>query len=147
MGEVLLRKGSVAAATDIFSHILDSQRGVLGESHPTIVSTKVNLGKANTQLGEFKVAQSLLQDVIFIYTEWWGRRHPDTMRVVDELASAFMVEGEHTMALGVCAASEFQSAEELWKEALDFYEDTYGNQSDMAGRIKTNLHYLYSLKL
>ncbi|KNG81171.1 tetratricopeptide repeat domain protein [Aspergillus nomiae NRRL 13137] len=147
MGEVLLRKGSVAAATDIFSHILDSQRGVLGESHPTIVSTKVNLGKANTQLGEFSIAQSLLQDVIFLYAEWWGRRHPDTMRVVDELASAFMVEGEHKMALGVCAASEFQSAEELWKEALDFYGDTYGNQSHMAGRIKTNLHYLYSLKL
>ncbi|KAE8405378.1 hypothetical protein BDV37DRAFT_282047 [Aspergillus pseudonomiae] len=110
------------------------------------MSTKVNLGKANTQLGEFKVAQSLLQDVIFIYTEWWGRRHPDTMRVVDELASAFMVEGEHKIASGVCAASEVQNAEELWNEALDFYGDTYGNQSDLAGRIKTNLQYLYNLR-
>lgn len=147
MGEVLLQKGSVAAATDIFFHIFDSQRGVLGESHPTIVSTKLNLGKANAQLGEFGVANSLLEDVIAIYTEWWGRRHPVTMRAVDELALAFMEESEHKNALGVCAASEQQNAERLWKEVLDFYENTYGSQSDMAGRIKINLQCLYSSKL
>ncbi|KAJ1710903.1 hypothetical protein COH20_010007 [Aspergillus flavus] len=100
MGEVLLHKGSVAAETDIFFHILDSQRGVLGESHPTIVSTKLNLGKANAQLGEFSIANSLLGDVIAIYTEWWGRRHSVTMRAVDELALAFMEESEHKNALG-----------------------------------------------
>ncbi|GMF69105.1 unnamed protein product [Aspergillus oryzae] len=147
MGEVLLQKGSVAAATDIFFHIFDSQRGVLGESHPTIVSTKLNLGKANAQLGEFSIANSLLGDVIAIYTEWWGRRHPVTMRAVDELALAFMEESEHKNALGVCAASEQQNAERLWKEVLDFYENTYGSQSDMAGRIKINLQCLYSSKL
>ncbi|RAQ46640.1 hypothetical protein AFGD_000007 [Aspergillus flavus] len=117
MGEVLLRKGSVAAATDIFSHILDSQRGVLGESHPTIVSIKLNLGKANAQLGEFGVANSLLEDVIAIYTEWWGRRHPVTMRAVDELALAFMEESEHNNALGVCAASELQNAENFGRKS------------------------------
>ncbi|KAB8223794.1 hypothetical protein BDV33DRAFT_200158 [Aspergillus novoparasiticus] len=115
IGDVLLRKGSVAAATDIFCHILDSQRGVLGESHPTIVSTKLNLGKANSQLGEFSAANSLLENVIAIYTEWWCRRHPVTMRAVDELALAFMEESEHKSALGVCAASELQNAERLLK--------------------------------
>ncbi|KAB8279774.1 tetratricopeptide repeat domain protein [Aspergillus minisclerotigenes] len=147
LGDVLLRKDAVAAASDIFSHILDSQRGVLGESHPTIVSTKLNLGKANAQLGEFSIANSFLGDVIAIYTEWWGRRHPVTMRAVDELALASMEESEHKNALGVCAASEPQNAERLWKEVFDFYENTYGSQSDMAGRIKINLQCLYSSKL
>ncbi|KAE8372592.1 hypothetical protein BDV26DRAFT_285801 [Aspergillus bertholletiae] len=128
---------SVAAATDIFSHILDSHRGVLGESHPTIVSSKLNLAKANTQLDKFGVAHSLLQGVIAHYTEWWDCRHPNIMRAVDELASTFTKAGEHKMALGICAASQVQN----------FYWNTYGNQSDVARRIKTNLQHLYSLKL
>ncbi|KAE8318389.1 hypothetical protein BDV41DRAFT_571862 [Aspergillus transmontanensis] len=147
MGDVLLRKDAVAAAIDIFSHILDSQRGVLGESHPAIVSTKLNLGKANAKLGQLSIANSLLEDVIAIYTEWWGRRHPVTMRVVDKLALAFMAESEHKNALGVCAAAELQNAERLWREVLDFYENTHGSQPDIAGRIKINLQCLYSSKL
>ncbi|KAE8337189.1 hypothetical protein BDV24DRAFT_167464 [Aspergillus arachidicola] len=146
MGDVLLRKDAVAAAIDIFSHILDSQR-VLAESHPAIVSTKLNLGKANAKLGQFSIANSLLEDFIAIYTEWWGRRHPVTMRAVDELALAFMAESEHKNALGVCAATELQNTERLWKEVLDFYENTYGSQPDIAGRIKINLQCLYSSKL
>ncbi|KAE8415416.1 hypothetical protein BDV36DRAFT_298031 [Aspergillus pseudocaelatus] len=121
MGDVLLGKGAVAAATDIFFHILDSQRGVS--------------------------ARSLLEDVIAIYTERWGRRHPDTMRAVDELALVFMEEGEHKLAIGACAAMEVQSVEHLWKEVLDFYGNTYGNHFDMAGRIKADLQCLYSSKL
>lgn len=117
-GTFFLRKGAVAAATNVFSHIIDSQRGVLGGSHPIILWTKLNLGKANIQHGKFSVAHILLENVIAIYAEWWGRRHPDAMRAVDKLALAFMEEGEHKLATGACAAIEVQSAESLWKEVL-----------------------------
>lgn len=143
IGEVLLQKGSITAATDIFYHVLDNQREVLGESHPSMVSIKLNLGRAHTKLGQFTTACNLLQEVIIIYTEWWGRRHPDTMRAVDELALAFMGDSEHKKAAGMSGGSEIQKAEELWNEALDFYKGIYGDESDMVERIKSNLRYLY----
>jgi tetratricopeptide (TPR) repeat protein len=146
LGEVLLRKGSAAAARDVFCRILGSQWERLGEFHPTVISIKLNLGRAHTKLGEFTVARSLLKEVIAIYTEWWGRRRLETMRAVDELALAFMEEGEHKKAAGMSADSEMQNAEALWKETLGFYQSTYGYDSDMVCGVKSNLQYLWSMK-
>ncbi|KAE8331167.1 hypothetical protein BDV39DRAFT_201309 [Aspergillus sergii] len=104
----------------LYIRILNDMGDVLSEraqwmqqliSSPTFLTAK----ESNAQLGEFSAANSLLEDVIAIYTEWWGRRHPVTMRAVDELALAFMEKSEHKSALGVCAASELQNAERLWK--------------------------------
>ncbi|PGH05122.1 hypothetical protein AJ79_06870 [Helicocarpus griseus UAMH5409] len=142
MGEVLLRKDSVAEAIDIFKHILSSMREELGEPHPTIVSIKLNLGRAYTKLGQFDTARSLLDDVIGIYTEWRGRHHPDTMRAIDELASTFMEEGEQKKAAGLFSEMEMQRAAELWNEVVAFYKSVYGDESDMVLRIRTNLRYL-----
>jgi tetratricopeptide (TPR) repeat protein len=92
-GEALLRIGSLARATEAFNDILDSQMDTLGESHPTIVSIKLNLGRAHIKNGRFTAAHCLLKEVIAIYTECWGRCHPDTMRAVEDLALAFMEDG------------------------------------------------------
>ncbi|KKZ65542.1 hypothetical protein EMCG_08615 [[Emmonsia] crescens] len=142
IGEVLFRKGSVAEATDVFKHVLDSQREELGESHPTMVSIKLNLGRAYAKLGQFGTARNLLDEVIAIYAEWWGRRHPDTMRAIGELALGLMEEGEKKVAAGSFAGLELQRAEEIWNEALAFYKSTYGDESDMAEKIKSNLRHL-----
>ncbi|KAG2005304.1 hypothetical protein GB937_008847 [Aspergillus fischeri] len=139
IGEVLLRKGSVEAAMDLFRNVFDSQRDGLGDFHPTLVSLKLNLGRAHTKLGQFTAARTLLAEVIAIYTEWWGRRHPETMRAIDELAWALMEEGRHKQGDNIPAMSEMRKAGELWEEVLSFYKGIYGDGSDMAGRIKSNL--------
>ncbi|RHZ45995.1 uncharacterized protein CDV56_103477 [Aspergillus thermomutatus] len=145
-GEVSLQKGSVAAAVDLFHHVYDSQKDWLGDFHPTILSVKLNLGRALTKLHRCTEAQALLTEVIAVYTEWWGRRHPETMRAIDELALAFMEDVQGKQAANKLASSEMQRAEELWKEVLTFYRSIYGDSSDATGRIKSNLQYLCSLR-
>ncbi|EPS38213.1 hypothetical protein H072_7964 [Dactylellina haptotyla CBS 200.50] len=101
IGEVLLQKDLVAKATQVFHGILENEMEVLGESHPTIVSIKLNLGRAYTRLNQFAIARSFLEPVVAIYTEWWGCNHADTMRAVEELGLALMKEGEQKQAAGM----------------------------------------------
>lgn len=104
------------------------------------------MGRALTKLGRFAEAQVLLLEVIAVYTEWWGRHHPETMRAIDQLAWAFMEEGKGKQATNETGGIEIQTAEELWTEVLNFYQSTDGDGSDMVTRIEANLQYLYSLK-
>ncbi|KAK2777348.1 hypothetical protein FQN53_002264 [Emmonsiellopsis sp. PD_33] len=146
MGEVYLRREEVDAAIAVFDDILTSQTAELGASHPTIVSTKLNLGRAYRKRGQFKTTSELLNEVITIYTGWWGRHHPDTMRAIDELALAYMEEAERKKAAGMVSGPDMQLAEELLNEVLGFYSSTFGEKSDLAKRIRTNLQYLESVK-
>lgn len=146
LGEVSLRKGSGAAALKFFQDVYDSQRSWQSELHPTLYSLKLNMGRALTKLGRFAEARVLLLEVIAVYTEWWGRHHPETMRAIDELAWAFMEEGKGKQATNETGGIEIQTAEELWTEVLNFYQSTDGDGSDMVTRIEANLQYLYSLK-
>lgn len=71
LGEVSLRKGSVAAAMKIFCHVYDSRKNLAGgggrggEPHPTLFSLKLNMGRALTKLGHFGDAQGLLLDGLY----------------------------------------------------------------------------------
>ena len=112
----------------------------------TLYSLKLNMGRALTKLGRFVEARVLLFEVITVYTEWWGRHHPETMRAIDELAWAFMVEGKGKQATSETGGFEIQKAGELWTEVLNFYQSTDGDGSDMVTRVEANLQYLHSLR-
>lgn len=144
MGEVSLRKGAGEAALEFFRDVYNSQRAWHDELHPNLYSIKLNMGRALTKLGRFSEARALLFEVIAIYTEWWGRHHPETMRAIDELAWTFMEESKEKQATNETGGAEIQKAEELWTEALNFYRSTDGDESDMVTRIEANLRYLYS---
>jgi hypothetical protein len=90
MGEVALRKGHVTAVLKFFHQVYDTQDSWEGELHPTLVSLKLNMGRPLTKLGRFAEAQTLLLEVIMVYTDWWGRHHMETMRPIDELAWTLM---------------------------------------------------------
>lgn len=146
LGEVMLRKDYVSEAYQVFHHVYcglgDSSRQ--GDPQPAQVSLKLNMGRALTKLGDFSQARDLLMEAISIYTEWWGRRHPETMRVVDELAWTLMEECKDNQAKGGDINSEMRSARELWREALEFYQRTGGDVSDTVARIEANLNQLSS---
>ena len=76
LGEVMLRKGSVSEAFKFFQRVHqglgDSSPGRPSDPQPAQVSLKLNMGRALTKLGEFSKARVLLEEVISVYTEWWG---------------------------------------------------------------------------
>ncbi|KAL2817108.1 hypothetical protein BJX63DRAFT_419685 [Aspergillus granulosus] len=146
LGEVLLRKGEVLEAYNLFRHVYSSHRNWQGEPHPAQVSLKLNMGRTMTRLGNFSEARDLLLEVISIYTDWWGRRHPETIRAVDELAWTFLEEAKEKQAKGENTEAELRSAEELWNEALIFYHCTDVDGSDTVARLEANLTLLYSCR-
>ncbi|KAF7136738.1 hypothetical protein CNMCM5793_006207 [Aspergillus hiratsukae] len=132
IGEVLLKEGYVTDATHLFNK-MKSHAEILGDSHPITVSIKMNLGRAHTQLHDFPTAEVLFREVITKYTEWWGRRRPETMRAVSELAVTFIERAKSETGAGRSGKSPLQKAENLLVEALGFYTDTYGPDSDPVG--------------
>ncbi|CAI7589650.1 unnamed protein product [Penicillium glandicola] len=144
IGEVLLRKGSASEAFKVFQHVYHIQGSRRGEPYPAQMSLQLNIGRALTKLGNFSKARELLLKVISVYTEWWGRHHPETMRGIDELALTFLENAKEIQSKGEASDSELQNAAELWNEALDFYCHTDVNGSATVARIEANLIYLYS---
>lgn len=90
-------------------------------------------------LGDFARAQELLEEVISIYTEWWGRRHTETTRVTDELAWMLMEECKYKHGKVEDVDAEARRAGELWNEVLDSYRRTTGDASDVVVRIEVNM--------
>lgn len=92
LGEVMLREGSVPETFQLFQRVHqglgDSSRP--SDPQPAQPSLKLNMGRALTNLGDFSKARELLKEVVSVYTEWWGRRHPEAMRTIDELAWTLM---------------------------------------------------------
>ncbi|GLA76348.1 hypothetical protein AtubIFM55763_007919 [Aspergillus tubingensis] len=146
MGEVLLRKGSASESLEVFQRICINYKDWQDNCHPARVSVKLNMGRALTRLGKYAEARELLENVISVYTEWWGRRHPETMRVINELAWSFMEEIQNKRTNGGDWNSLTGKAEELWNEALIFYRNYHGDESDVVHFIGTNLETLYSLR-
>ncbi|KAL4935078.1 hypothetical protein BDV06DRAFT_207710 [Aspergillus oleicola] len=147
LGEVLLRKGELLEAFNLLQHIYYNRGNWQGEqSHPAQVSLKLNMGRVMTRLGNFSEARDLLLEVVSIYTEWWGRQHPETMRAIDEMAWTFLQEAKDKQTKGEENEDEVRSAEELWNETLIFYRYTDGDGSDTVARLEANLNLLYSCR-
>ncbi|KAL2864388.1 tetratricopeptide repeat domain protein [Aspergillus lucknowensis] len=146
LGEVLLRKGQVERAFSLLHAVYSNHRNQQGEPHPGQVSLRLNMGRTMTRLSNFPEARELLLEVVSIYTDWWGRRHPETMRAVDELAWTFMQEARDKHARGEENSLEIQHAEELWNEALSFYRCTDAEGSDTLARIEANRAHLDSCR-
>ncbi|KAJ5167143.1 tetratricopeptide repeat domain protein [Penicillium canariense] len=146
LGEVLLRQGDALEAFKIFQHVKHGQRNWQGGPHPAQLSLKLNMGRTLTRLGNFPEARDLLHEVVSIYTGWWGRRHPETIRAIDELAWTFMEEAKDKRTKGETNDPEIRSAEELWNEALIFYRRTDVEKSDTVARLEANLTHLHSCR-
>lgn len=110
------------------------------------VSLKLNMSRAFTKAGDSPNAREFLEEPLSVYMEWWGRRHPETMRAIDELAWTLMEDWEAKDAKGEIIDPGIRLAGELWNEALDFYQRTEGDASDTVARIVANLIQLSSHK-
>lgn len=139
--EVRMQQGAVREALGLFSHVYNYRVVSLGELHPTSVSLKLSIGRAMSKQNRFPEARERFREVIEIYTQWWGRRHLETMRVIDELAFVLTREGEVKRGFGGGGGSEKRMAEELWNEVLAFYRSVDGGDYGVA-RIEQNLHFI-----
>ncbi|KAJ5155417.1 hypothetical protein N7492_008220 [Penicillium capsulatum] len=142
LGEVRMQQGAVEEALSLFYHVRDDPESSNDGFHPTSIALKLSTSRALSKLDRFSEARSLLVAVIDVYTQWWGRRHLETMRVIEELAFVLVREFEQKRILGEGGGSEIRMADQLWHELLAFYRSVDGDDSEGVARIRGSLHFL-----
>ncbi|MEM7157651.1 MAG: serine/threonine-protein kinase [Myxococcota bacterium] len=70
----------------------------LGEHHPSMISAKLNLGRALTYAGQPDRAVAELRDALERANGAWGRDHPHTARVWGTLGTALSAQGNQDEA-------------------------------------------------
>lgn len=146
LGESHLHNGDLDAAEQAFREAFDGLRNYLHAMHPVTFTVRLNIGRVCVERSLFAPARKIFEYIIETYMGWWGRRHPDTMRAIDELAHSCMKHGRAQNLMGDRGEQDLKMAENLWEETLQFYEETYGSASDVANLTREKLHHLKSLE-
>ena len=148
LGELCLERNEAEIAMAKFKDALSTQENYLVNSHPIILSTKLNLGRAYTALESYSEAREILQDLMQKYAEQWGADHEAVATVADELARASMGYGQmmrESLSSDNTGLEAFKEAERLWLDNLSFYGERYGAESEDALRTKSNIALLQSV--
>ncbi|KAK8141538.1 hypothetical protein G3M48_010355 [Beauveria asiatica] len=142
IGEVRLRLNDTDQAERAFREAFDGQKRYLDMLHPAAFAIRLNMGRVCVKRSRFTTAKKIFEYIIATYTEWWGRRHSETMRAVAELADSHTRHGEMQRLMGQGGDSELEMAAELWAEILHFYRQVYGACSDTAVLASSKLQKL-----
>ncbi|KAF2192916.1 hypothetical protein K469DRAFT_552357, partial [Zopfia rhizophila CBS 207.26] len=94
LGETYLRNNNLNQAEQAFRQAFNGQKQYLHESHPATFAVRLNIGRVCAERLQFASARNIFNYIIATYTGWWGRRHSETMRAVDELANSYMRHGK-----------------------------------------------------
>ncbi|KAI5461902.1 hypothetical protein BGZ63DRAFT_386792 [Mariannaea sp. PMI_226] len=139
IGEVQLRQGHLDLAEQTFIKAFEGLRRTLTQSHPFAFTVRLNIGRICVDRSRYGTARRLFECIIDKYTEWWGRKHNETMRAVAELAEVYMRHGEAKKLMGDGGEFETEMAMVLWTECFEYHRDMYGLDSGTAALAKAKL--------
>ncbi|KAK5463020.1 hypothetical protein LTS15_002732 [Exophiala xenobiotica] len=148
LGEIRLQQGETRDALSMLQRALDLQSGHLDSAHPIVLATKLNIGRAYTDIGTYMEACDIIREVAERYAELWTADHHAAVTAKSELARAYMGYGQMMEELQTSDQSRgdvLKEAERLWVESLSFYGDKYGVTSEDALTTKANIALLQSV--
>lgn len=146
LGETHLRTGQLEEAEQ---YIKMAFRGYLEAGHamhPAAFAVRLNMGRVCVERYFFASARSIFEYIIATYSKWWGRRHPETMRAVNELAGSYFRHGKMKQDMGDGGDEELEYAAQCWTETLHFHEEMFGKEADVVNLTRSKLHELKELK-
>lgn len=146
VGEIYLRKNEVELADQNFQRAFDGHKKYLHEMHPTTFAVRLNIGRVCMARSSFATANKIFEYIIATYTEWWGRRHSETMRALTELAESHMRHAEQKRLMGEGGDWELAMAADLWTEILSFHHEVSGSNSDAASFARSKLQQVQLLR-
>ena len=86
LADSLRQLGDAAAARKLEEQVLAISIRVLGEEHPSTLSTMNNLAVSLYYLGDYPAAQALMEQALHTCTRVLGEEHPDTLMSKQSLA-------------------------------------------------------------
>ncbi|RSL85524.1 hypothetical protein CEP51_003294 [Fusarium floridanum] len=146
VGEIYLRKNDVERAEQNFRRAFSGHKKYLHEMHPATFAVRLNIGRVCIERSRFSTANKIFEYIITTYTEWWGRRHSETMRALTELAESHMRHAEKKRLMGDGGDWELTMAADLWAEILSFHQDVSGPGSDAASFVRSKLQQVQLLR-
>jgi tetratricopeptide (TPR) repeat protein len=120
LGKVLADEGKDADAEAIFREVVIGRRKVLGEKHPFVARTMVDLATSLNNQGRSREAEALCRDALAIDKAGLPAAHPDTVLATTTLAGVLRDEGR------------FAESEAAFREALAADARTIGEHGNTA---------------
>ena len=128
----LMRQRDYDGAIVVLDRTLDVEMKYLGTDYPGVAWTMESLARANRNLRNFAVADSLLDHALSIYRRTLGEPHPEIAGTLASQARAYAL------------MNEFDLAEESARRSLAMRIELYGPDD---GSVATSLAVLGSVKL
>ncbi|RTE70507.1 hypothetical protein BHE90_015099 [Fusarium euwallaceae] len=146
VGEIYLRKNDVEQAEQNFRRAFSGHKKYFHEMHPATFAVRLNIGRVCIERSRFSTANKIFEYIITTYTEWWGRRHSETMRALTELAESHMRHAEKKRLMGDGGDWELTMAADLWGEIISFHQEVSGSGSDAASFARSKLQQVQLLR-
>lgn len=146
LGETHLRIGELEKAEQVLHKAFRGHLEAGREQHPTAFAIRLNMGRVCAERNFFASSRRIFEHIIATYTEWWGRRHPETVRALNELAESYMRHGKLKREMGDGSEDELKRSSECFTETLLFYEETFGKEAAIVGLIRSKLEELAWLR-
>ena len=97
--------------------VVETSKKVLGEKHPSTLTSMANLASTYQSQGRWKEAEEMNWRVLEGYEKVLGIEHPNTLTSVDSLALIMQHQGK------------YEAAEEMNRRALKGYEKMLGSEA------------------
>jgi serine/threonine-protein kinase len=168
--------GRYDASDSLNLRVLDIERRLLGDRHPSIADNLVNLGAVRAQLGRPEEAERSYREALAITRDWYGDDHPKTATnrtmlgralVAQERTDEALAELTEALAvlervhgpvhprvasalneLGIVALQHdrLDEAEAYFLRMADIYRRTYGDDHDFLGVALSNVASVHMAK-
>jgi tetratricopeptide (TPR) repeat protein len=114
---LLDREGKYAPAEELSKRVLEIKKRVLGEEHPSTLTSMNGLSVLYRHEGRYPEAEGLLKTLAEVRRRVSGDRHRDTLAVTNALGVVYLAEGK------------YDQAESLFTSVLEPERQVLGEQS------------------
>ena len=101
LATLLMTKGELAEAQQLFEEALQIQRAALPPGHPSLARAMNNLGTLYWRQGRFELAIPLFESALEMRAKELGRLHPETLGSIANLGVNYSAVGRTAEALGL----------------------------------------------
>lgn len=128
---VLAEFGIYQDAAWLLERSLGNWQHLLGEEHPTTMTTQHNLAALYEKQGRYAEAEELFRRVLSLREKLFGAEDPDTVATLNNLAQVYIANGKK------------QEAVEIYQRAVPLCEQVLESNHPVTGSILYNLGVLY----
>src|SRR5260370_37675072 len=94
----LYRLGYYAQSRTMMEQVIAAQRKKLGDQHPAIAGSEINLGSLLVDSGDAAAAERALSEAVAIFDKKYGREYQGTRMALCTLSAAHAQQGKLDLA-------------------------------------------------